>query len=220
MKRLLFLLMIGVLIPLFMGCGKYEIVYQEKYGVSEVIMCLVKDTSENELIDIGSKLITENKIVYIYFYSDKSKIKDITEIKSFLDAIPSDGFVAQYTTESGYEKNINKYITKEPKGEVKIILLEEKTRKSKYRWYTYYVENYIDTKETDKQMIEVAKKLPYDGFTEVFFFNDSINAPKLAYDGGWGAKKSQNSWNEKYGKYCVGYYLIQLGYGDFSKGWK
>ena len=72
-------------------------------------------------------------------------------------------------------------------------------------------------------MIQVAKQLPFseDGLTEVFFFNDKANAPKLADDGGWNANESQNSWNAKYGKYCVGYFIVGGGStGEFSRGWK
>ena len=114
-------------------------------------------------------------------------------------------------------------VPEKPLGEVKIIQLEKKVRKGKYYWFTYYVENYFDNKETENKMVEVSKKLPYEssgGFTEVFFFNDKANAPKLANDGGWGDNESQNSWNAKYGKYCVGYYMVGAGEsGTFSKGW-
>ena len=112
-------------------------------------------------------------------------------------------------------------------GEVKIILVEHRERigkgllKAKYRWYTYYVGNYYDSDETDNKMKRICNKLPFDnnGFTEAYFFNDRENIPKLAKDGGWGSNESQNSWNAKYGKYCVGYFTIGAGdkEGEFSK---
>lgn len=201
----------------------YEIVYQKKFGMTDIIMCFVSDTNDATLKDIGSNIIGNSKIAFVFFYTDKSKIKDINQSSDALDAMPSDGYVAEYSTENGFKKNINTYIVEKPKGPIKIIFLEQKTRKSKYRWYTYYVENYTDTKETDNKMIKIAEKAKYsdDGFTEIFFFNNKHNAPKLASDGGWGDNESQNSWNEKYGKYCVGYYSVGGGYsGEFSKGWK
>ena len=115
-------------------------------------------------------------------------------------------------------------------GDVKIILIEHKERigkgsfKQKYRWYTYYVQNYYDSDEINAKMIRVCNKLPFDenGFTEAFFFNDREQMPKLAKDGGWASNESHNSWNAKYGKYCVGYFLIGAGYenGEFSKKWE
>jgi hypothetical protein len=116
------------------------------------------------------------------------------------------------------------------KGEIQIILVEHRERigkgsfKQKYRWYTYYVQNYYDSDEIDNEMKRICDKLPFDihGYTEVFFFNDRENIPKLAKDGGWDSNESQNSWNAKYGKYCVGYFLIGAGYenGEFSKKWE
>jgi hypothetical protein len=142
------------------------------------------------------------------------------------------------TTSQPIVTETNQPVEAKPSGPIKIIQLETKTRigkgamKSQMRWYTFYMENYIDNKETENKMIEIAKKLPVDnqfdsklgmnrgGFTEVFFFKDKTNAPKLASNGGWIDDESQNSWNMKYGKFCVGYYSAGAGdNGTFSKGW-
>jgi hypothetical protein len=224
------ILSIIILPSLFAQNGKtnkntntYEIVYQKKFGLTVITMCLFTDLSDNSMVDIGKKIVGNSKFSWVFFYNDKTKIKNINKSTDAIDAMPADGFYAKYSNEYGFQKNENLYITKPTKGPLKIIALENKTKKSIYRWYTYYVENYTDSEASDKAMIKIAKDLPYsnDGFTEVFFFNDKNNAPKLDKDGGWAANESQNSWNAKYGKYCVGYYSIGSGYdGEFSKGWK
>jgi len=186
-------------------------------------MCYVTDTNAAVLIKLGRELIVPRPFQFVFFYTDKAMIKDITKCTNLLEAIPGDGFFAKFSGEGGYNKNVNKYIISEPKGDVKIIPLENKTKKSVGKWYTYYVENYTDTKETDDKMIAVAQTLPYntEELTEVFFFNNKDNAPKLESDGGWGSNESMNSWNQKYGKYCVGYYSVGQGYSaEFTKGWK
>jgi len=230
MKKVFEIILVGLLIINTIKCGNstskenYKIVYQKQFGLTKITMCLVKDTNWIELKKIGHDLVENNTLAFAYFYTDSSKIKDLTKSNNALDALPGDGFIARYTVETGLEKNVNIYcVTEKPNGPVNIILLEQKNRKLKYYWYTYYVENYFDSKEIDDKMIEIAKQATYtnDGFTEVFFFNDKNNAPKLASDGGWGNNESQNSWNKKYGKYCVGYYSVGSGYsGEFTKGWK
>jgi len=187
-------------------------------------MCFITDTSANELIKIGKSIVGQDELSFAFFYTDSSQIKDITKYTNALDALPGNGYFAKYTLESGLENNVNLYSTNNSiNGPIEIVLLDTKSRKSKFFWYTYYVRNFNNNKEAELKMIEVAKQAKYtsDGFTEVFFFNDSINAPKLAQDGGWGKDESQNSWNKKYGKYCVGYYSVGGGYsGEFTKGWK
>lgn len=202
----------------------HRIISQKKFGLMTITMCYVTDTSANELIRIGKSIVEQDKLSFAFFYTDSSQITDIAKFTNALDAIPGDGYYAKYTIENGLEKNVNLYsITNSVNGPVEIVLLDCKNRKTKYYWYTYYVRNFIDNKETEVKMIEVAKRAKYkdDGFTEVFFFNDSVNAPKLSQDGGWGANESQNSWNKKYEQYCVGYYSVGGGFsGEFTKGWK
>ncbi|NTW33163.1 MAG: hypothetical protein HGB12_11145 [Bacteroidetes bacterium] len=106
-----------------------------------------------------------------------------------------------------------------------ITFIESKTKNTPmatYRMYSYFVKNYFDDKETKNKMIKVASKLPYskNGLTEVFFFNNQKKMPNMDKIYGWGDNESQNSWNEKYGKYCVGYYTMGVDdNGTFSKGW-
>jgi hypothetical protein len=228
-KATIIVLLVSVLFAL-LGCGNsskketYRIISEKKFGLTTITICYISDTSANELITIGKSIVGHDELSFAFFYTDSSQIKDITQFTNALDAIPGDGFFAKYTVETGLEKNINLYSTiNQINGPIEIVFLESKSRKSKYYWYTYYVKNFADNKETELKMIEVAKQAKYtnNGFTEVFFFNDSINAPKLASDGGWGKDESQNSWNKKYGKYCVGYYSVGGGYsGEFTKGWK
>lgn len=230
MKTILLNLFVGLLVFITISCGNpsskenYKIVYQKKFGLTKITMCLVKDTNWNELQKIGKNLVENDNLAFAFFYTDSSNIQDITKYSDAITALPGDGFVAKYTVEHGLERNLNRYVvTEKPTGPVNIILLEQKNKNSKYYWYTYYVENYSDSKETDGKMIEIAKQATYsnDGFTEVFFFNDKNNAPKLAGNGGWGDNESQNSWNKKYGKFCVGYYSVGGGnQGEFTKGWK
>jgi hypothetical protein len=204
----------------------YEIVAQKHFGasgISSVTMCAVSTTDQKRLQEIGKRLVGNNQLAFVYFYSDRNNVKDIGSARYVSEAAPADGFIAQYTIGGGLQMNANTYVVKPASGAMKIIPLQQKTRKSVFRWYTYYVENYADTKETDNKMIQIAKQLPFseDGLTEVFFFNDKANAPKLADDDGWNANESQNSWNAKYGKYCVGYFIVGGGSpGEFSKGWK
>lgn len=208
--------------------NKFEIIAQKKFRITDLYFCLVPDDNVDEMRNIAGSLMTNSKVAFVYFYTDKNGIKDISNSTDLLSALPEEGFIAKFDKSPGfgiqYEKPsppTTKFVNK-ASGSIKINQLEKKVRKEKYIWYTFYVENYIATKETENKMIEVAKKLPYvpNGFTEVFFFNDKINAPKLASDGGWNADESQNSWNKKYGQYCVGYYSVGAGdNGTFSKGW-
>ncbi|HQI46615.1 MAG TPA: hypothetical protein PLC59_11215 [Bacteroidales bacterium] len=122
-------------------------------------------------------------------------------------------------------KETKKEIKAKPIGPISITLIESRTKKTpRYtlRMYSYFVKNFYDDKKTNEKMIETAKKLPFDndGLTEVFFFNDKEKSPKMDPNFGWGRNESQNSWNTKYGKYCVGYFTIGLDDdGTFSKGW-
>lgn len=207
---------------------KYEIIAQKKFGITDLYFCFVSSNNVDELRNAAESLMTNSKVAFVYFYTDKNKIKNISNSTDLLSALPEDGFIAKFDKSPGfgiqYEKpspSITKFANK-VSGPINIKQLEKKVRKGKYIWYTFYVENYIDTKETENKMIAVAKKLPYEpsGFTEVFFFNDKSNAPRLASDGGWNADESQNSWNRKYGQFCVGYYSVGAGdNGTFSKGW-
>ena len=211
----------------------FEIITQKRFGISDLYFCLVPESNVDEMRNITESLTANSKVAFVYFYTDKAKIKDISGATDLLTALPENGYVAKFDKSPGegikFEKpspptitENNQAATAKPLGAVKIKQLEKKVRKGKYIWYTYYVENYIDNQETENKEIEVAKKLPFEssGVTEIFFFNDKENAPKLANDGGWGNNESQNSWNAKYGKYCVGYYSVGAGdNGTFSKGW-
>ena len=85
------------------------------------------------------------------------------------------------------------------------------------------MENFNDSEETYERIRDICYKLPFDpnGLTTAYFFLDRNKAPKLEKDGGWAPNESQNSWNEKYAKYCVGYFEIGMGdnKGYFSKRW-
>lgn len=207
---------------------KFEIITQKRFGITDLYFCLVPSANVDEMRSITESLAANSKVAFVYFYTDKSKIKDIGSANDLLSALPDNGYVAKFDKSPGegikYETPPQEatVVKNEVTGPLKIKQLEKKVRKGKYVWYTYFVENYVDNKETENKMIEVAKKLPFEssGFTEVFFFNDKANAPKLSNDGGWGDNESQNSWNAKYGKYCVGYYTVGAGEsGTFSKGW-
>lgn len=230
MKKASIIVLLAYFLSLLMGCDNsskketYRIISKEKFGLTTITLCYISDTSAIELNNIGKSIVEQDELSFVFFYTDSSQIKDISKFSNALDALPGDGFFAKFTLENGLEKNVTLYSTKNPvNGPIEIVLLDTKSRKSKYFWYTYYVRNFTDNKECELKMIEVAKQANYtnDGFTEVFFFNDSINAPKLAPDGGWGKNESQNSWNKKYGQYCIGYYSVGGGYsGEFTKGWK
>jgi hypothetical protein len=228
MKRFFYILVLFLFTSFLLRCNSftsssYEEIYKKKFGMITVTMCLVKDTSESEMKNIGRDISNGNVWSFVFFYLKREDIKDITQYTDVDEAIPGDGYYAKYRLGYGLEKNIKLYQTNNKvDGPVKIILLESKSCNVKNYRYSYFVRNYTDTKETDQQMITVAKeaKILNGGFTEVFFFNDSINAPKLDKDGFWG-NESQNSWNQKFGKYCVGYYYMDSERkSEFTKGWK
>jgi len=49
----------------------YKVIYQKKIGMTNIFTCLVNDTSHMKLIDIGEKLIGNDKNSFVFFYSDK-----------------------------------------------------------------------------------------------------------------------------------------------------
>lgn len=118
MKNLTFgmIVMVGSLMIFCFGCGTpnsknktekekktFEIIYQQKFGMTIVTMCLISDSSQATLRSIGREIIGSNQFAAVYFYTDKNKVKDIRKCTDALDAMPEDGYIAEYTTMTGFK---------------------------------------------------------------------------------------------------------------------
>ncbi len=85
--------------------SSYEIISQKSFGITKIIYCLVSDSSETSLKNIGDKLCKDKKNTYIYFYMDKKNSTiDLEKCTDMYAAIPKDGFDAQYSSSNGLIK--------------------------------------------------------------------------------------------------------------------
>ena len=226
--------------------GQIRVIYEKKFGMTQIYMCLVHDTNWKIIQAESNELLKKSEIGFVYCYDDSSKIKNIISYNNPFDAFPDEGvgYVCEIIKRPGdpieFNKFADNYRRKEAPGNIsriKFVLIEKKERNGRtqknatFRWYVFFVENFYDNKEVYELMKKEAMKLPVDdpnsnipnsqkqGFTNIFFFIDKEKLPKLAKDGGWGAKESANSMDKKFGKYLVGH--ITLGAGEdlyFSKG--
>jgi len=110
-------LIIGAFVLFCFGCRNqtasdnleknYTIIYQKKIGTTNIFTCLVNDTSYTKLTDIGKKLISNDKNSFVFFYSDKYLVKDITKFRDTADKMPVEGYIAEYSNVNGFKKYID-----------------------------------------------------------------------------------------------------------------
>jgi hypothetical protein len=119
------MLIIGAFVLLCFSCqnqnssnnleNNYKVIYQKKIGVTNIFTCIVKDTSNTKLIDIGKKLIGNDKNSFVFFYSDKYLVRDITKFRDTADKMVTDGYIAEYSNVNGFKKYIDTIAAKTSK---------------------------------------------------------------------------------------------------------
>jgi hypothetical protein len=216
-----------------------SVVNHKKKGLTEMYLCLAKDTNWNRIKQESLELVKNSEFGFVYCYDDKSKIKDLSDLPEenvdyFCELIKRNGDPIEFNKVT---QNYKKVEENGDINKVNFVLLDKKetncngNKKSKCRWYVFYVDNFFDNSSVYEKMKVEALKLPVDkandkspnksklGCTEVFFFKDKTNVPKLENDGGWGLKESSATMDKKFGKYLVGHIGLGCGYDlYFSKG--
>ena len=74
-----------------------KVVYNKKFGMTRVIMCLSQDTNWIMIKQECEDLVKNETFAFVYCYDDKMKIKNINNYKDALDALPDEG--AEYISE-------------------------------------------------------------------------------------------------------------------------
>jgi hypothetical protein len=68
-----------------------KVVFNKKFGLTRIIMCLAQDTNWIMIQQECTDLVKNETFAFVYCYDDKAKIKNINIYKDALDALPDEG---------------------------------------------------------------------------------------------------------------------------------
>lgn len=68
-----------------------KVVFNKKFGMTRIIMCLAKDTNWIMIQQECTDLVNNETFAFVYCYDNKTKIKNINNYKDALEALPDEG---------------------------------------------------------------------------------------------------------------------------------